>query len=81
MNTLATIALADLDYYEEKTCRARMAQGMSQEDALQLIINDTEGDYSQLSPALAAIAYHQEVSDITDWPDVPLCEVMRGTKK
>ncbi len=33
---------------------------LSKEDALQLIINQVEGDYSQLSPKLADIAKKQD---------------------
>jgi len=50
--------LGNLDYYEliEYT---RFSKNMSKKDALQVIINTVEGDYTQLSPELAEIAEKQ----------------------
>lgn len=59
---LVNFDLTDLDTYEE-TIYKEYNKSMSKAQALQMIINSVEGDYSQLSAKLAEIAEEQYPSD------------------
>lgn len=48
--------IRNLDAYETMQYKHLTERGMTKSDALQFIINNVEGDYSQLSPSLAEIA-------------------------
>jgi hypothetical protein len=58
ISSLSDFNINDLDNYE-KFIYDDMSKKMSKEDALQIIINNVEGDYSQLSPKLRRIAKKQ----------------------
>lgn len=49
----------DLDDYESMMFKRMTDKGMSKEKALEILINQVEGDYSQLSPKLARVAKKQ----------------------
>ena len=53
---LKSFDLKELDEFETFTFNAISERGQSKEQALQIMINQMEGDYSQLSPKLAEIA-------------------------
>jgi hypothetical protein len=57
---LKSFDLSNLDPYESMLYEDFIKQ-MPKHEALQLIINNVEGDYSQLDPELAAIAEKQDV--------------------
>jgi hypothetical protein len=56
---LRNFDLEELDLFERKMYED-FIQSMSKEEALQIIINTVEGDYSQLSESLAEIAELQD---------------------
>ena len=56
---LTNFDLSELDLYEEMQYNHLIAQ-LSKTEALQVIINSVEGDYSQLNPSLAEIAESQD---------------------
>jgi len=58
VGSLKDFNINDLDPYETFIYND-MSKKMSKEDALQIIINNVEGDYSQLSPNLRKIAKKQ----------------------
>lgn len=58
-NLLNSVEIEDLDASEE-TVYNDLSKRMSKADALQIIINNVEGDHSQLSDVLAEIAEIQE---------------------
>jgi hypothetical protein len=58
VGSLKDFNINDLDPYETFIYND-MSKKMSKEDALQIIINNVEGDYSQLSPKLRKIAKKQ----------------------
>ena len=58
IGSLSDFNINDLDPYETFIYND-MSKKMSKEDALQIIINNVEGDYSQLSPKLRRIAKKQ----------------------
>ncbi|MBP9793309.1 MAG: hypothetical protein KBC56_04855 [Flavobacterium sp.] len=62
MNPLTNIHPDDLDLYERQEYD-NFTMTMSHEEALQIIINNAECDYSQLSPALAEIAIEQDENE------------------
>lgn len=56
---LNSVEIEHLDAFEE-TVYNDLSKRMSKADALQIIINNVEGDHSQLSDVLAEIAEIQE---------------------
>jgi len=60
---LVNFDLDELDNFEQMQYE-KFVQSMPKAEALQIIINGVEGDYSQLSEALATIAEKQEPSDM-----------------
>ncbi len=56
---LADFNINNLDTYETMVYND-LIKHSSKEEALQIIINNVEGDFSQLSDELAEIAYYQE---------------------
>ena len=58
VGSLSDFDINDLDNYE-RFIYDDMSRKMSKEDALQIIINNVEGDYTQLSPKLRRIAKKQ----------------------
>ena len=57
---LEKIKESDLDEYETFIYRDMKNKGLSHENSLQIIINQVEGDYSQLSPKLSRIAKKED---------------------
>lgn len=55
-NLLDDFNLRDLDAYETMQYKHLTERGMTKVDALKFIINNVEGDYSQLSPKLSEVA-------------------------
>ena len=55
---LKNFDLSNLDMMEQMNYE-EFSKSMPKEDALQIIINTVEGDYSQLSPKLAELAEKQ----------------------
>ena len=56
---LEAVEIPELDMFE-KFCYSDLIGRMTKAKALQIIINNAEGDYSQLSPQLAQIARNQD---------------------
>jgi len=61
-NPLTQIDPENLDMYERQEYDT-FRMSMNHEEALQIIINNVEGDYSQLSDCLAEIALEQDANE------------------
>lgn len=59
LKKLEDFNIFDLDDFEYQQY-SNFSKSMSKTEALQILINNVEGDYSQLSPKLARIAKEQE---------------------
>lgn len=55
LKKLSAFDISNLDDYEKMRYDS-LTKSVSKEKALQILINDVEGDYTQLSPKLRAIA-------------------------
>lgn len=58
MKSLKNFDIENLDYYE-RMVYDDLIKNLSKEESLQVIINNVEGDFSQLSEELSEIAEHQ----------------------
>lgn len=61
-NALIDFEIESLDAYEIKMYSSYVDNGLDKAEILQLLINDCEGDYTQLSNDLAILA--QEIDNL-----------------
>ena len=54
----------DLDIFERMQYEDLLSKGMSKENVLQILINNVEGDYSQLSDELCDLAMMMETNTV-----------------
>jgi hypothetical protein len=59
-NKLTDFDINDLDAFERMQFTDLTSKGLTKENALQVLINSVEGDYSQLSDELGEIAMEQD---------------------